>query len=95
MRHKPMPSTKSVHVAGREYLYFVTARLNAKGNPILVRLPARSSPQFGATYGALMGAMTGTAHVHRARKPLSEVQLDPSPNQGEADFGCGEGYCGS
>lgn len=39
--------------------------------------------------------MTGEAFVHRSRRPLSEIQFDPSPDQGTADFGCGDGVCGS
>lgn len=39
--------------------------------------------------------MTGRAFVHRQRKPIDEISFERMPGQAEADFGCGEGYCGS
>ena len=39
--------------------------------------------------------MQGRAYAHRARRPLDEIEFDPSPGQGRVDFGCGEGICGS
>jgi integrase len=56
--NKGLLHTKTVTVRGRKYIYFVTARTNAKGKPVLVRLPARSSPQFGTTYAACLAART-------------------------------------
>ncbi len=48
--------TKTVKAGGREYTYFVTARTNAKGHPILFRLPPKSSGQFGSVYAACLAA---------------------------------------
>jgi len=39
--------------------------------------------------------MTGQAYLHRARQPIDHIDFRRMPDQAEADFGCGEGYCGS
>ncbi|MBD8677956.1 hypothetical protein [Sphingomonas sp. CFBP 13720] len=39
--------------------------------------------------------MEGSAYLHRSRRPIDEIDFRRMPNQSEADFGCGEGYCGS
>jgi integrase len=59
--------TKTVKVRGREYVYFVTARKNAKGNPVLFKLPPKSSPQFGGIYAGCLAA--------RARAESMEAEL--------------------
>lgn len=59
--------TKTVKVRGREYVYFVTARKNAKGQPVLYRLPPKSSPQFGGIYAGCLAA--------RARAESMETEL--------------------
>ena len=56
-RNRSLPRTKRVHSKGREYLYFKTARVNAQGKPVYVKLPALNDPSFGATYAALMAGV--------------------------------------
>lgn len=55
-RKNTPPDTKRVKSRGKVYLYFVTGRRNARGHPILVRLPDPSLPGFGEAYGALCAA---------------------------------------
>lgn len=52
-----LPYTKTVRSKGRCYVYFVTGQ-QQDGKPILKRLPDKASPQFGATYAAMLAART-------------------------------------
>ncbi len=61
-----LPYTKTVRSKGRSYVYFVTGQLQ-DGKPILKRLPDKASPQFGATYAAMLAG--------RTRRESVEVEL--------------------
>ena len=57
-REARIDRVKRVRSRGKTYLYFVTARTNPEGNPILVRLPPQGDAKFWDTYAALMAAVT-------------------------------------
>lgn len=62
MRHKLL-HTKRVRAKGRDYLYFDTGKMSARGTKIYSRLPAVSDPSFGATYAALLAARSRRANA--------------------------------
>lgn len=75
MRHKGLPHTKSVRAGGRVYTYFVTGQTDAKGKAVLVRLPPIDSPQFGATYAAMLAAMKRRANATAELKVPELIDL--------------------
>ncbi|MEM9085348.1 MAG: site-specific integrase [Pseudomonadota bacterium] len=60
MARKP-PEIEHVKWVGDKYAYFNTGKKNARGNPIRVRLPLYSSPDFWGKYAAQKAARTKRA----------------------------------
>lgn len=54
---------KSVTAKGRRYEYFDTGAVNARGRPVLKRLPAREDVSFGSVYASLLAGRTRRANV--------------------------------
>lgn len=63
MPRKGLPHTKTVRAKGRTYSYFNTGQLSPSGKPIYVRLPDQGSPQWGATYAALLAARSRRGNI--------------------------------
>ncbi|MEO7688187.1 MAG: tyrosine-type recombinase/integrase [Sphingomonas sp.] len=63
MRSGKLPYVKSVTAKGRRYEYFDTGAVNARGRPILKRLPAREDVSFGSVYASLLAGRTRRANV--------------------------------
>jgi integrase len=70
-----LPNTKSVTANGKRYLYFVTGRMNAKGRPILSRLPEMTDPTFGAVYAAHMGALSKSKQIETVLNVPALIRL--------------------
>jgi integrase len=58
MRAKSLLYIKRSTAKGKEYLYFRTGQMNAKGKEILAPLPPARDPGFGSSYASYLSART-------------------------------------
>jgi integrase len=63
MRRGKLLYVKTVTAKGRRYEYFDTGVQNARGRPILKRLPAREDISFGSVYASLVAGRTRRTNV--------------------------------